>query len=205
MTAPCYATEAEFKEYPTGVNLENLPAGQLLRRLIGATRWLDVKTGMGPNGFGGGQAATRTFDGNGKARMMIPEAISISAVSVDAAVVPTTYWIAAPEEEWLPFNELSLYVPPGTSQATSTGFGLSFNKGIRNISITAIWGYSTTPDEVVKEAVILYASGRIKERSVRTFANSQAGAGGQTDLSGGSHDIKQAEKIAYMLMRSVPL
>lgn len=201
-----YATEEEFKDYPTGIDVSQLAGGTLGRMLIRASSWFDGKAGHGPGAFAGGVSATYTFDGNGKPRMMIPFAISISAVTIDAAVIPTTQWIAGPEESWIPFYELALYVAPGTTSTSLLGANNQiFSLGVRNVGITAVWGYQTITDDQVKEAVILRAADMIKSRAVRTFANSQSGSGGQSDATHGHSGTKMALTILRDYTRNVPL
>jgi hypothetical protein len=196
---------AEFTAFPTGVNVEaamsaGAPSSQLDKILQGASQWLDNLCGHGPGGFQATASSAFTFDGNGKPLLFIPFAVSISAVSINNALVPSTNWIGYPEESWLPFHRVMLYSPSGSA---ATGAQSAFPKGTRNVSITAVWGYSATPDELIKEAVILRAADMIRSRSVRTF--SPVAGGALADMSFDRDGTKRATEIATQYMRVVPL
>lgn len=205
-----YATVAEFQAFPTGVDASGLTSGtpsELDKLLQGASEWFDIACGHGPGAFIATGSATYTFDGTGKRAIFIPYAVSISQVSVDGAVVPSTNWIAYPEESWLPFDRIVLYSPAGSSQfnplqAYSTP---AFSKGTRNVAVTAVWGYMAAPSELVKEAVILKAADQVRSRSVRTMTGSGQNANQPGDWSQGRSGAKRALEIASMFRRVTPL
>ena len=92
---------------------------------------------------------TRLFDGNGRTAIRIDDALSITKVEVSRDYYGNS------------FEELSDYLlfPNNTLPKTEIHLEKSwFNKGLQNVRITGVWGYSAdVPEDIQFAATVLVA------------------------------------------------
>lgn len=158
-----YATVQELKAYPTGVDYKSISDEGLDLLLQAASEYIDAECGHGPGAFIASESEERTFDGNGKDLLLLPYAVSVTAVAVDGAAWTTGRWV--------PYR---LY-HQGPIYAVAAVRGL-FSRGRQNVAVTGVWGYSSSVPAGIRQATILQAANFIKEKGAQAFR--MAGNGG---------------------------
>lgn len=157
-----YLATDEFKlrsqKQPQDIPKEN----ELLEALItSACRWIDRHCLRDPGDFQtqGNSAATRYFDGKGRVdAIWIDDCTSISSVqqadypytTYTAMTADTDYWKSDGDQyDATPYRMLEL-------NPNSSSFAY-WASGGRAVKVSAVWGYSITAPEPVKEAVAIMA------------------------------------------------
>jgi hypothetical protein len=108
--------------------------------LEAASRSVDADCGRTEHGFYETADATRYFDGDGTDTIMLPDLISMSAITVTDEDV--TAWVENTDYRFLPYNSSPKYALKRESGV--------FASDVRNVSITGHWGYAAVPTLVAE-------------------------------------------------------
>lgn len=183
--SPQYASIAEYTAYPTGTKA---PADvELDALLVAASAMIDEACGHGSGAFLALTSSARTFDGNGKASMSIPSAVSLESVTVAGAAIPAGYFYGWRSAEHRPYSVLKLKSP------------YVFIEDAQNVVITATWGFAAYPPDGVVHATILQAAELIKERGSQAIAS--PGRTGPAQNAGRTRVAQHADKILMPFKR----
>lgn len=169
-----YATRAEFKA-AVGFD-DTLDDTVIQRALDSATEWIDGYCGrtFGPVST----SSTRTFDADNSRSLSIPDAATVTAVTIDSrqdGTYATT--LAASQYQLYPLDVSQpgvrggyreIRVNPTAAQAFWPGY---------QVRVTGTWGYGSIPASV-EEACILLAN-RYFRRSMAPFGVIQAPESGE--------------------------
>lgn len=182
-----YATADAFRAYPHGAKHPDADLDELLQQ---ASAVVDEVCDWGPNAFAASPTATaRTFHGNGRAVLPIPPAVSISSVSIDGAAVDSAYWYGVQSRPERPYQGVGLTA------------GLTFTRDVRNVVVTAVWGFSLYPPVGIEHATIMQAAELIKERGAQAVA--LPGRTGEAAVNAGRTRVAQHLDRILMPFRRV--
>ena len=122
--------------------------------LTTASRLVDREIGKWPNYFSpSSDAEDRYFDGTGGHTLYIDDAVSISAVAVsEAGGLASSDYTAWSSSDYIqhPYNTTPKYK---LIVDRLNGSKLSFDPYYKAVKVTGIFGYSTTPPDLVIQAV----------------------------------------------------
>lgn len=122
------------------------------------SRLIDHYCGLEEDAFLATSSETRYVDGNGRAELWLPwPATSISAVAVDEDLAESyTSWTQGTDYFRWPYQDSGA---PSNSPITrldvnrlSTGSKSHWTLGQRTVQIAGVWGYSTSPPDLVTRA-----------------------------------------------------
>lgn len=157
MTA--YVTTVEIMDAMPDVEWKGSYEAFLSSLATRASRLIDRATGRAEGAFAADTDAVRYFDGSGHRTQWVDEiAAAPTAVAVDEAgnLTYTTWtatdyilWPYNAADEGRPYRRLDIDQMNGNK-----ALWYAFPKGVK---ITAKWGYSTTPPDDIKQAVIIQA------------------------------------------------
>lgn len=156
-----------------------------------ASAMIDRLTGRPEGAYDAPTTATaRIYQGSGKDYLWIDECVAVTKVEVKDSVTDTTY------VTWASTDYIVCTGSPTYPDYVNTPYTLllvdingnyaTFTEGQRTVQITARWGYSDDPPEIVEQAVII--------QSVRWFKRGQQGfqdVGGQAELG----EIRYAQRL----------
>ena len=159
-----YVTVADIKAampdaIPAGETSYDSILGDLADR---ASELIDRLTGREVGAYdASASASARIYDGSGKSYQWIDECVEITKVEVkdsptdDDYVTWSTsdYIVATGSPDYPEYNK----TPYTLLLVDINGDYATFTKGPRTVRVTARWGYSDDPPEVVKQAVIIQA------------------------------------------------
>jgi hypothetical protein len=159
-----YVDLAEVRTYlgtPAGDGLDDAAITAIIARV---SRLIDRRAKMLRASFVSFEAQTLTkyLDGDGWRYLEVPDLLSITTLSVDAAFDGAYSTTVASSAYWLPDTQ-----PYNRIELTGAGATTAFPDGPRTVKIVGTWGIADTCPDDVKQAVI--------EECVRVFKAREAG------------------------------
>ena len=154
MAAGDYATLAEVRAVGSDV-IKGVTYDPLLTALIPrASRLIDRYMRREDSAYDApAVATTRQFDGNNQAELFIDECIAVTLVEYLSAEVTWTAWVPA-DYQTLGHDGTPNTLPICSLKCDLYGDYAIFPQGDYNIRVTANWGRSAAPPDVVTQACI---------------------------------------------------
>lgn len=160
-TLDAYATALDVrKELASGSGASAISQAYddvLWDMLVEASRLIDAYKNVEAGGYMAAGSEARYFDGNGKGWLWLDgsPAVSISAVAVEEVDGTYTTWAATDYLTW-PYNETP--IRRLDVNAKTGGTKSSWTPGAKRVKITGVWGWSTTPPELIARAAKIQAA-----------------------------------------------
>lgn len=187
-----YITAAEIKANLPEAGMDTSYDAVLASVATAVSRSIDKIVGGWDNYFAAPNTATvRYYDGNKRNELWIDDALSISEIAIDygagfEVISPLDYVTA-------PYNSAPIQ---------RVIMAQSFPRYARNIRVTAVFGYSSTPPSDVKQAALIQAT-RLFMRTKQAYMDGGASPEfGQTVINfGGSRYEDLLDKDVRILLR----